>query len=611
MPKNTLTLGTIPTMRSMRTDVAYGDINWSTLKSLIPYLTEFKSRMALAVGCLVMAKLASVGLPFILKDIVDGLDVSTATTPVVVPLALLVAYGLVRFSNVLFGELRDTLFGRITERAMRRIGLKVFQHLHALDLDFHLNRRTGGLSRDIERGTNGISFLLRFMVFNIVPTLLEIGLVVGLLWWNYNVWFALIVVLAVACYVAFSVIATEWRTRYVRAANRAESNSSTRSIDSLMNYETVKYFTNEEHEAHHYDVELANWEQARRKNRLSLFVLNGGQSFIIAAAMTAAMVLAALQVAEKAMTIGDFVLINAFMMQIFMPLNFLGFVYREMKGSMANIEAMFGLLDVVPKVVDANNAKPLEVHDGAIEFSDVHFQYQDDRHILQGVSLSIAAKSKVAIVGSSGAGKSTLAKLLFRFYDTTAGSVKIDGQDVRSVTQKSLRESIGVVPQDTVLFNTSLFENIRYGAIDATDEDVWQAIKMAHLDEFIRQLPKGAETVVGERGLKLSGGEKQRVAIARAILKRPPIMVFDEATSSLDSHSEQSILEAISEVSLQQTSVVIAHRLSTIVDADSIVVLDQGQVVEQGNHHELLASNGHYARLWDIQKQQQIPEAGA
>ncbi len=598
-------------MRSMRTDVAYGDINWSTLKSLIPYLTEFKSRMALAVGCLVMAKLASVGLPFILKDIVDGLDVSTATTPVVVPLALLVAYGLVRFSNVLFGELRDTLFGRITERAMRRIGLKVFQHLHALDLDFHLNRRTGGLSRDIERGTNGISFLLRFMVFNIVPTLLEIGLVVGLLWWNYNVWFALIVVLAVACYVAFSVIATEWRTRYVRAANRAESNSSTRSIDSLMNYETVKYFTNEEHEAHHYDVELANWEQARRKNRLSLFVLNGGQSFIIAAAMTAAMVLAAFQVAEKAMTIGDFVLINAFMMQIFMPLNFLGFVYREMKGSMANIEAMFGLLDVVPKVVDANNAKPLEVHDGAIEFSDVHFQYQDDRHILQGVSLSIAAKSKVAIVGSSGAGKSTLAKLLFRFYDTTAGSVKIDGQDVRSVTQKSLRDAIGVVPQDTVLFNTSLFENIRYGAIDATDEDVWQAIKMAHLDEFIRQLPKGAETVVGERGLKLSGGEKQRVAIARAILKRPPIMVFDEATSSLDSHSEQSILEAISEVSLQQTSVVIAHRLSTIVDADSIVVLDQGQVVEQGNHHELLASNGHYARLWDIQKQQQIPEAGA
>ncbi len=594
-------------MRSMRTDVAYGDVNWSTLKSLIPYLTEFKSRMALAVGCLVMAKLASVGLPFILKDIVDGLDVPSSSTPIVVPLALLVAYGLVRFSNVLFGELRDTLFGRITERAMRRIGLKVFQHLHALDLDFHLNRRTGGLSRDIERGTNGISFLLRFMVFNIVPTLLEIGLVVGLLWWNYNLWFALIVILAVACYVTFSVVATEWRTRYVRAANRAESNSSTRSIDSLMNYETVKYFTNEAYEAHHYDVELSNWEQARRKNRLSLFVLNGGQSFIIAAAMTAAMVLAAFEVAAKTMTIGDFVLINAFMMQIFMPLNFLGFVYREMKGSMANIEAMFGLLEVAPKVVDADNANTLLVRAGTIEFSNVHFQYQEDRRILQGVNLSIAAKSKVAIVGSSGAGKSTLAKLLFRFYDTLEGSVTIDGQDVRSVTQKSLRDAIGVVPQDTVLFNTSLFENIRYGAIDASDEDVWQAIRMAHLDDFVRQLPKGADTVVGERGLKLSGGEKQRVAIARAILKRPPIMVFDEATSSLDSHSEQSILEAISEVSQQQTSVVIAHRLSTIVDADSIVVLDQGRVVEQGSHSELLASHGHYARLWDIQRQQQTP----
>lgn len=591
-------------MRSMRTDVAYGDINWSTLKSLIPYLTEFKSRMGLAIACLVMAKLASVGLPFILKDIVDGLDVSDAATPIVVPLGLLAAYGLVRFSNVLFGELRDTLFGRITERAMRRIGLKVFEHLHALDLDFHLNRRTGGLSRDIERGTNGISFLLRFMVFNIVPTLLEIGLVIGLLWWNYNAGFALIVTLAVACYVAFSVIATEWRTRYVREANRAESNSSTRSIDSLMNYETVKYFTNEDHEAHHYDVELSNWEQARRKNRLSLFVLNGGQSFIIAAAMTAAMVLAAYEVAEKAMTIGDFVLINAFMMQIFMPLNFLGFVYREMKGSMANIEAMFGLLDVTPKVIDADDAASLQVHDGAIELSNVHFEYQDDRHILRGVNISIAAKSKVAIVGSSGAGKSTLAKLLFRFYDTTTGTVKIDGQDVRSVTQKSLREAIGVVPQDTVLFNTSIFENVRYGAIEASDEEVWQAIKMAHLDGFVEQLPKGADTVVGERGLKLSGGEKQRVAIARAILKRPPIMVFDEATSSLDSHSEQSILEAISEISLHQTSVVIAHRLSTIVDADSIVVLNQGQVVEQGNHDELLARNGHYARLWDIQKQQ-------
>ncbi len=597
-------------MRSMRTDVAFGDVKWSTLKTLIPYLTEFKARMGLAILCLVMAKLASVGLPFILKHIVDDLDKSSDLVGMVaVPIGLLLAYGLVRFSNVLFGELRDTLFGRVTERAMRRIGLRVFRHLHALDLDFHLNRRTGGLSRDIERGTNGISFILRFMVFNIVPTLLEIGLVIGLLWWNYHVGFALIVALAVVCYVAFSVVATEWRTGFVRAANRAESNSSTRSIDSLMNYETVKYFTNEEHEAEHYDLELSNWESARRKNRLSLFALNGGQAFIIAAAMTLAMVLAAHQVADEVMTLGDFVLINAFMMQIFMPLNFLGFVYREMKGSMANIEAMFGLLEESPRVVDAANCTELQVSKGSITFRSVSFCYHEDRPILSDLSFSIAAKSKVAIVGSSGAGKSTLGKLLFRFYDVKAGSIEIDGQDIRQVSQHSLRKAIGVVPQDTVLFNTSIFENVRYGSIEASDEAVWEAIRMAHLDEFVAQLPKGVDTVVGERGLKLSGGEKQRVAIARAILKRPPIMLFDEATSSLDSHSEQSILDAIKEISGQQTSVVIAHRLSTIVDADQIIVLDQGKIVEQGSHEQLLRSEGHYAHLWEVQQRE--PEASS
>jgi len=429
-------------------------------------------------------------------------------------------------------------------------------------------------------------------------------LVIGLLWWNYNIGFALIVACAVICYIAFSVVATEWRTGYVRAANLAESNSSTRSIDSLMNYETVKYFTNEDYEAHHYDVELSGWEQARRKNRLSLFVLNGGQSFIIAAAMTGAMVLAAYEVAATNMTLGDFVLINAFMMQIFMPLNFLGFVYREMKGSMANIEAMFALLKEVPKVQDTRDCKSLNVERGAIRFRNVSFRYHEDRPILDGVDFSIAAKSKVAIVGSSGAGKSTMAKLLFRFYDTSSGVIEIDGQDVRSVSQRSLRDAIGVVPQDTVLFNTSIFENVRYGSIEASDAEVWQAITMAHLDGFVKQLPKGVDTVVGERGLKLSGGEKQRVAIARAILKRPPIMVFDEATSSLDSHSEQSILQAIAEISSQQTSVVIAHRLSTIVDADTIVVLDQGRVIEQGSHEQLLATGGHYAKLWEIQQQE-------
>ncbi|NIB43967.1 ABC transporter ATP-binding protein/permease [Pseudomaricurvus alkylphenolicus] len=594
-------------MRSMKTDVAYGDVNWSTLKTLIPFLTEFKTRMGLALLCLVMAKLASVGLPFILKHIVDDLDQSSEVgTALAIPLGLLLAYGTVRFSNVLFGELRDTLFGRITERAMRRVGLKVFRHLHALDLDFHLNRRTGGLSRDIERGTNGIAFLLRFMVFNIVPTLLEIVMVIGLLVWNYSVWFGVIVALAVVAYVAYSVVATEWRTRFVRQANQAESQTSTRSVDSLLNYETVKYFTNEKHEAEHYDRELQDWEKARRMNRLSVFALNGGQSFVIAVSMTAAMVLAAHEVTNQRMTLGDFVLINAFMMQIFMPLNFLGFVYREMKGSMANIESMFGLLKVEPKVTDIADAPELQVREGAIEFEQVQFGYHTDRSILNGVSFSVPARHKVAVVGSSGAGKSTLAKMLFRFYDADKGRVLIDGQDVSQVTQHSLRGAIGVVPQDTVLFNTSIFENVRYGRVDASDEEVWEAIRLAHLADFIRQLPKGEETVVGERGLKLSGGEKQRVAIARTILKRPPIIVFDEATSSLDSHSEQSILKAIEEISREQTSLVIAHRLSTIVDADNIVVLDQGRVVEQGNHEALLARGGHYAHLWELQQQEPL-----
>lgn len=596
-------------MRSMRTDVAIGDVSWTTLKSLLPFLTEFKQRMIAALLCLVLAKVASVGLPFILKHIVDDLDqLSEIGSMVAIPLGLLLAYGVVRFSNVLFGELRDTLFGRVTERAMRRVGLKVFKHLHSLDLDFHLNRRTGGLSRDIERGTNGIAFLLRFMVFNIVPTLLEIGMVIGLLLWNYQAWYAVIVGVAVVCYVAYSIMATEWRTRFVREANQAESQTSTRAIDSLLNYETVKYFTNEDYEARHYDSELADWEQARRKNRLSLFALNGGQAFVIAAAMTSAMVLAARDVAQGAMTLGDFVLINAFMMQIFMPLNFLGFVYREMKGSMANIENMFSLMNVAPKVTDRPEAVELEVSGGEVEFRDVSFHYHNERPILKGVSFKIPPKSKVAVVGSSGAGKSTLAKMLFRFYDVEGGAVLIDGQDVRSVTQKSLRHAIGVVPQDTVLFNLSIFENVRYGKVDASDKEVWEAIRMAHLEEFVKQLPNGADTVVGERGLKLSGGEKQRVAIARTLLKQPPIMVFDEATSSLDSRSERIILQAIAEIARHQTSLVIAHRLSTVVDADNIVVLDQGCVVEQGHHEELLRHDGHYARLWRIQQEEPSEE---
>ncbi|MDX1757491.1 MAG: ABC transporter ATP-binding protein/permease [Marinobacter sp.] len=593
-------------MRSMTSDITPKPINWSVLKTLFPYLLEFRTRIALAVACLVLAKLASVGLPFILKHIVDGLDAEGASQLVTLPLGLLLAYGVVRFSNVLFGELRDTLFGRVTERAMRRVGLRVFRHLHALDLDFHLNRRTGGLSRDIERGTNGISFLLRFMVFNILPTLLEIGMVIGLLLWNYDVWFALIVAVSVAAYVGFSVVATEWRLAFIREANEAESDSGTRAIDSLLNYETVKYFTNEQFEADNYDENLARWEQARRKNRLSLFALNGGQSLIIAAAMTLAMVLAAVRVTDGTMTIGDFVLINAFMMQVFMPLNFLGFVYREMKGAMTNIENMFALMEVQPRVADRDDAVELAVPHGEIRFRDVHFGYSEAREIIRGVSFTVPAKQKVAIVGSSGAGKSTLFKLLFRFYDVTGGEITIDGQSIRDVSQTSLRRQIGVVPQDTVLFNTSIFENVRYGRIDASDEEVWEAIRLAYLADFIAELPDREHTLVGERGLKLSGGEKQRVSIARTLLKHPPIMVFDEATSSLDSHSEKVILKAIRDISHQQTTLVIAHRLSTILDADRIIVLDQGRVAEQGSHGELLQQGGLYAHLWQVQQHEQL-----
>jgi len=576
-------------------------INWKVFQIVWPYLLEYRSRIMIALVFLVLSKGASISGPFLLKNIVETLGDRGVSGLVMVPVALVIAYGFARFSMIMLGEIRDTIFGRVTERAMSKIGLLVFKHVHSLDLDFHLNRRTGGLSRDIERGINGISFLMRFFIFNIAPTLLEIALVIGILLFNYGVAFALITLTAVVLYIFFSTITTDWRTAFVREAARADSAASTISIDSLLNYETVKYFTNEEYEANRYDKSLHQWEKAKRKNRLSLLGLNAGQGLIISIAMTSMMWLAAQRVAQGSMTLGDFVLINAFMMQLFIPLNFLGFVYREIKGSMANIENMFALLDLKSGVKDSANAAELAVTKGAIHFNRVSFHYREDRAIIRDLSFTIEAGEKVAIVGASGAGKSTLVKLLFRFYDPNSGSIVIDGQDISQVSQLSLRKVIGIVPQDTVLFNQSIFENIRYGDPEASDENVLQAIRLAHLEDFIAQLPEGSGTVVGERGLKLSGGEKQRVAIARTILKRPPILVFDEATSSLDSQSERSILSALKEISQGHTSMVIAHRLSTVIDADRIIVMDQGAMVEQGSHRKLLAQRGLYFDLWNAQ----------
>ena len=584
-------------------------VNWSIIKHLTPYLLESRNRVALAMLCLLLAKGAILLIPFLLKYLVDSLDgASVQTLAPAFLLGLVIAYGAARFANVFFAELRDTIFGKVTERAMRRIGLQVFRHVHALDLEFHLNRRTGGLAREIERGTTGISFLMRFFVFNIAPTLFEIAMVVAILLFSYGMSFAVITLVAVIAYGVFSLRATEWRTQFVREMNEADSASNTRAVDSLLNFETVKYFTNEEFEAQRYDRELERWESARRRNRLSLFGLNGGQALIIALAQTCMIGLAVSQVRTGQLTLGDFILINQFMIQLFLPLGFLGFVFREIKGSMANIEKLFELLKVKPGIVDDANASTLQLEHGSISFENIAFGYSPERNILKGVDFTIQAGQKVAVVGASGSGKSTLVKLLFRFYDPDAGCIRIDGQDIRHVTQASLRDAIGIVPQDTVLFNDSIFENVRYGHPEASDQEVLEAIRLAHLDNFIKALPKGGDTLVGERGLKLSGGEKQRVSIARTILKRPPIMVFDEATSSLDSKSEQAILEALREISRDHTSLVIAHRLSTIVDADTIVVLDDGQIVESGTHDELMLHKSRYNALWLAQQKQVVNE---
>ena len=581
--------------------------DWRVIRTLAPYLTEFPLRVTVAMLCLVIAKLTGVVLPMMMKHLVDDLTPAKHAI-VVVPMALLLAYGALRFANVMFGELRDLVFGRVAERAMRRAALNVFEHLHRLDLDFHLTRRTGGLSRDIERGVSGINSLLRFMLFNILPTLLEIALVAVILLFNYGADFAIITVVSVILYIAFSVTITEWRNKYVRAANTLDSRANTRAIDSLLNYETVKYFGNEKHEAAQYDHALAKWEVALTQNRLSLSALNVGQSLIVAGSLTWMMILASQRIADGHMTLGDFVAINAYMIQLFVPLNFLGFVYREIRRSLTDMAKMFGLLEQNASISDAPTAQTLKSQAASVRFDHVEFGYSEKRRILHGVSFEIPAGRKLAVVGPSGAGKSTLARLLFRFYDVQGGSVRVDGVDIRQLSQDSLRAHIGVVPQDTVLFNDTLFYNIQYGRPGASREDVEHAARLAHLDSFIRQLPDGYETAVGERGLKLSGGEKQRVAIARALLKNPSIMIFDEATSSLDSVSEQAILGALREVAQRRTTLVIAHRLSTITDADEIILLDQGRVQERGTHESLLAAGGAYARLWQMQQKHQSDE---
>jgi len=579
-------------------------VGWrETVRSLWPYLWEFKGRVILAMLALIGAKLTTLLMPWALKHIIDAVDPSRQVV-LSLPLVFLLYYGGFRFGSVFLGEVRDALFGRVTEHTMRKIGLQVFKHLHQLELAFHLDRATGGISRDIERGTSGISFLMRFLMFNIAPTLVEIASVAIIFAVAFSYWYAIITIIAVLIYIAFTLITTEWRNRYIREANQADSSTNTRAIDSLLNYETVKYFNNEKYEAETYDTFLAQWETAKLKNRLSLLTLNSGQAFIIAAAMTVMMIMAANSVIAKHMSIGDLAMINAYMIQLFIPLNFLGFVYREIRRSLTDIENMLALLKRKSTILDHPKATELQVNKGDILWRDVNFSYNTERPILQTLNLHIPAGSRVAIVGSSGAGKSTIVRLLYRFYDIDSGVISIDGQNIQQVTQDSLRRAIAIVPQDTVLFNTSIRENIAYGNPQASDTDINRAIKMAHLDYFIASLPEGDKTLVGERGLKVSGGEKQRIAIARVLLKNSPILIFDEATSALDSHSEAAIVEAMREVAQGKTTLVVAHRLSTIVDADKIIVLDKGAVVEEGTHNQLLAQQGRYAQMWAMQLQE-------
>ena len=582
--------------------------DWANVRRVAEYLKAYRGRALLALLCLIVAKWANIGVPLVLRDLVDSFDKSQQV--LILPVSLLLAYGALKLANSMFSELRDTVFARVRYHAMRQLSNQVLEHLHTLSLRFHLERKTGAISRDLERGTRSVSTMMNFMVFSFIPIFVEFSLVAIILLYNYDGIFALITFGTIVVYGLFTVAISNWRINYRHTMNRLDSEANTQAFDSLINYETVKYFNNENLELERYDRTLSEWEGMAVKSQTSMSVLNFGQSAIIAVGVTIIMFFAANQVVEDRMSIGDLVMVNAFMLQLFIPLGALGMIYRQFKYTMADMDLVFKLLSKTPEIRDSAEAKELTVSKSEVRFSDVHFGYQEDRKILQGINFIVPAGKTVAVVGHSGAGKSTLARLLFRFYDVNEGQVLVDGNDVRDVTQNSLRKLIGIVPQDTVLFNDTIQYNIQYGNLNASDAEVREAAAMAHIDEFIDSLPDGWETRVGERGLKLSGGEKQRVAIARAILKRPAILVFDEATSSLDSTTEQAIQRTLKHISETTTTLVVAHRLSTVVDADEILVMGQGGILERGSHAELIQKNGEYRRMWELQLETNEAVAG-
>jgi ATP-binding cassette subfamily B protein len=596
-----------PAVHSHAAPPPAGEPSLRSIGRLFPYLWEFRGRVLLALALLIGAKLASVAVPLVLKDIIDALD--QPRPELVLPLALILAYGLLRFASTTFADLRDIVFAKVTQRAMRRISMTVFDHLHALSLRFHLERQTGGITRDIERGAKAVSSLVGYLLFRITPTVLEILMVAAILFVKLDWVFSVITLVTLAAYIGFTVTITEWRTQFVRRANTLDSQAYGRAIDSLLNYETVKYFGNERYEARRYDERLVEWEDMSMKSQNTLGLLNAAQALVIAIGVTLMVLRAANGVVDGTLTLGDLVMVNAFLLQMFQPLSFLGVMYRQIKESLADVERMFDLLKRPREIEDAKDARDLDVVAGEVKFDHVSFAYNPDRPILHDVSFTIPAGKTVAAVGASGAGKSTLARLLFRFYDVNAGGISIDGEDLRHVTQDSLRAAIGVVPQDTVLFNDSIYYNVAYGRPDASREAVIEAARAAHILDFIESLPQGWDTVVGERGLKLSGGEKQRVAIARTLLKNPAILILDEATSALDTKTEKAIQAELLEIARSRTSLIIAHRLSTVVEADEILVMEGGRIVERGRHPDLLARNGVYAHMWALQQQQHEDES--